>query len=141
MKMIWGIGVAVVGALGIGAAVTMTGGDAQHQAASDDLPMVQVALPTLGATAQLGQKAFSENCAACHGENASGRDGYGPPLIHKIYEPGHHGDMSFLLAVRRGVTAHHWRFGNMPLVEGLSDNRVAAIVTYVREVQRANGIY
>jgi len=34
----------------------------------------------------------------------------------------------------------HWRFGDMPPVEGLSRRDVAAIVAYVRELQRANGI-
>ena len=43
-------------------------------------------------------------------------------------------------AVARGVRAHHWRFGDMPRVEGLTRGDVAAIVAYVRELQRANGI-
>lgn len=103
--------------------------------------MVSVQLPVLSATARLGQQSFNETCAVCHGENAVGRNGAGPPLIHKIYEPGHHGDMSFVLAVQRGVQAHHWRFGNMPPVEGLSEARVNAIITFVREVQRENGIF
>lgn len=106
---------------------------------SEDL--VQVTLPdSLSAEAQIGKRGFDAICAACHGVNGAGRDGAGPPLIHKIYEPSHHGDMSFYLAVQRGVVAHHWRFGNMPPQEGLTEGDVKAIVTYVREVQRANGI-
>ncbi len=104
-------------------------------------PIVSVSVPgTLSARARLGQKAYEANCGACHGRNAAGQEGIAPPLIHVIYEPGHHGDESFQRAVARGVRAHHWRFGDMPPVEGLTRRDVAAIVAYVRELQRANGI-
>ena len=104
-------------------------------------PMVDVALPaTLSAEAQMGERAFQTACASCHGENAAGQEGVAPPLIHKIYEPSHHGDMAFQLAAQNGVRAHHWRFGDMPPVEGLTRADVATIVAYVREVQRENGI-
>ena len=79
-------------------------------------------------------------CAACHGANAAGQDGVAPPLVHKIYESGHHGDAAFMLAARNGVRAHHWKFGNMPPVEGITDGEVKMIVEYVRELQQANGI-
>ncbi len=104
-------------------------------------PLAQVSVPQLSAAAMAGQVAFEANCAACHGENAAGRDGAGPPLIHRIYEPNHHGDAAFFLAARQGVRSHHWPFGNMPPVAGVSDDEVASIVAYVRELQRANGIY
>ena len=110
-------------------------------AAGEAAPMVAVKLPgTLSARAQLGRKTYEANCAACHGRNAAGQVGVAPPLVHIIYEPGHHGDESFQRAVVRGVRAHHWRFGNMPPVEGLTRKDVAAVVAYVRELQRANGI-
>ncbi|MBU2891400.1 c-type cytochrome [Celeribacter halophilus] len=103
--------------------------------------IVAVALPdTLSANAQIGKRAFDSVCAACHGENAAGKEGFGPPLVHKIYEPSHHGDLSFLMAAQRGVQAHHWRFGNMPPQEGVTQGDVKAIISYVRELQRANGI-
>ena len=102
--------------------------------------IVSVSVPeTLSAQAQLGLKTYEANCAACHGRNASGQEGVAPPLVHVIYEPGHHGEESFQRAVARGVRAHHWRFGDMPRVEGLTRHDVAAIVVYVRELQRANG--
>lgn len=104
-------------------------------------PLVAVTLPeTLSTDAQIGKRAFDSVCAACHGENAAGKAGFGPPLVHKIYEPSHHGDMAFLIAVERGVQAHHWRFGNMPAQQGVTQGDVKAMVTYVRELQRANGI-
>lgn len=104
-------------------------------------PLVSVSLPnTLSEQAQMGKRAFDATCAACHGANATGKMGFGPPLVHKIYEPSHHGDMAFQAAVQTGVRAHHWRFGNMPPQEGLTRGDVANIVAYVRELQRANGI-
>lgn len=68
--------------------------------------------------------------------------GFGPPLVHKIYEPSHHGDMSFIMAVRNGVRAHHWRFGDMPAQTDakLTDGEIGAVIAYIRELQRENGI-
>jgi hypothetical protein len=37
------------------------------------------------------------------------------------------------------VPAHHWNFGDMPPVEGLSSAQVDAIIGYVREVQQREG--
>lgn len=98
-----------------------------------------IKIPQLSQIAQSGEIAFNNNCAACHGKNAAGTES-GPPLIHKIYEPSHHGDASFFLATQTGVRAHHWKFGNMPPVEGISEAKIRWIVKYVREVQVANGI-
>jgi mono/diheme cytochrome c family protein len=102
------------------------------------LGVVQV--PDLSDRAKQGKLAFDANCASCHGANAAGQDGVAPPLVHIIYEPNHHGDASFLLAAKNGVRAHHWPFGDMPAVQNITDDSIALIVTYVRELQRANGI-
>jgi mono/diheme cytochrome c family protein len=104
-------------------------------------PIVSVTVPELSAADKIGEKAFNKNCASCHGVNATGLDGLGPPLVHKIYEPNHHGDMSFQMAAQRGVRAHHWRFGNMPPVEGITLDEIAVITAYIRTLQRANGIH
>ena len=61
--------------------------------------------------------------------------------MHRYYEPGHHADETFRRAARFGVRAHHWRFGDMPPVDGLTDADVKAITAYVRELQQANGIF
>ena len=104
--------------------------------------IVEVALPAeLSAEAQLGKRAFEAKCAVCHGANAAGQNGVAPPLVHKIYEPNHHSDMAFVLAAKNGVRSHHWRFGNMPPVEGLTDADVKMIARYVRELQKENGIF
>lgn len=89
---------------------------------------------------KIGQRAYDAVCAACHGVNGQGQDGVAPPLVHKIYEPSHHGDMAFVFAAQNGVRAHHWKFGNMPAVEGVTNEDVLNIVAYIRALQRANGI-
>ena len=104
---------------------------------SGDAPAVVV--PALSDKARSGEQVFNANCALCHGPNASGT-GLGPPLVHKIYEPGHHQDFSFQSAVRNGVPAHHWQFGNMPPVPTVTDEDIPKIICYIRELQRANGI-
>lgn len=100
---------------------------------------VDVTVPELSPLAVKGREAFNANCAACHGESASGTD-QGPPLVHDIYNPGHHADGSFVVAAKRGVRQHHWPYGNMPAQPQVSDSQIAAIVKYVRELQAANGI-
>ena len=88
----------------------------------------------------LGKNIFELKCQSCHGINAAGRYEMGPPLVHKIYEPSHHSDQSFYRAVALGVKSHHWPFGNMAAIEGLTKGDVKAIISYVRELQRENGI-
>ena len=102
-------------------------------------PADRIVVPKLSSAGQMGQIAFEENCAACHGVKAAGSEN-GPPLVHKIYEPSHHGDYSFVMAVANGVRGHHWRFGDMAPVPGVTDKQIEWITKYVREMQRANGI-
>jgi mono/diheme cytochrome c family protein len=108
--------------------------------ASDGVETVDVTMPReLSGLAQNGKILFEANCAECHGQAGGGTD-QGPPLVHDIYNPGHHADISFLLAARNGVRAHHWPFGNMPPQPQVNEAQVEAIVRYVRELQAANGI-
>jgi mono/diheme cytochrome c family protein len=86
-----------------------------------------------------GEELFAANCAVCHGPQGQGTT-TGPPLVHVIYEPNHHSDESFHLAVQRGVQAHHWDFGPMPAVPGLDRDEVADIIAYVLDLQRDAGI-
>ena len=103
--------------------------------------LAEVLLPsTLSQSSQIGKRAFETKCMACHGINAAGQVGVAPPLVHKIYEPSHHGDESFQRAASLGVRAHHWSFGDMPAVEGLTRGDVTMIVAYIRALQRTNGI-
>ena len=101
------------------------------------------AKPVAGATpaeVQAGEAKFSANCAACHGDRGVGTK-QGPPLVHKIYEPNHHADVAFQRAAENGVRAHHWEFGNMPKIDGVTSTDVDHIIRYVRWLQREAGIY
>lgn len=100
---------------------------------------VDVRVPELSVLATQGKQAFNTNCIQCHGKNAAGTD-KGPPLVHNIYNPGHHGDQAFVLAAKRGVRQHHWPYGNMAAQPQVTGAQITAIVKYVRELQVANGI-
>ena len=86
-----------------------------------------------------GEESFINRCAVCHGETGTGSP-TGPPLVNRLYEIGHHGDQSFHNAVNNGVVAHHWNFGNMPAIPGVSEAEIDAIICHVRDLQRAEGI-
>lgn len=98
-------------------------------------------LPPTGfvADSDQGQQLFDKNCSRCHGLAGKGTD-QGPPLVHTIYEPNHHGDMAFYMAVNRGVRHHHWDFGDMPPLSGVSASDVGHIIAYIRLLQRRAGI-
>lgn len=102
-------------------------------------PASKVRVPELSQAAQAGLVAFQRTCAPCHGDVAQGT-ATGPPLVHSVYRPGHHADIAFELAVRRGARAYHWRFGDMPPQPTVTADEVTQITRYVRELQRANGI-
>jgi len=87
-----------------------------------------------------GKTLFGQHCAECHGGQLDGSD-KGPPLLHRYYVPAHHSDASFQLAVKSGTRQHHWNFGDMKPVPGLSPDDVAHITAFVRLQQRRAGIY
>ena len=99
----------------------------------------QLRLPELSRVAAAGKRAFDANCAQCHGVNGTGSE-KGPPLIHRIYNPGHHADEAFFRAARDGVRRHHWNFGDMPAQPQVTQAQIEEIIAYVREIQVANGI-
>jgi mono/diheme cytochrome c family protein len=129
---------AVVGvlALGVGLVAWRNFGPSNQPGGSAQI----VAAQQLSAAASLGKVAFNDNCAQCHGVNAAGTD-QGPPLVHDYYNPGHHADGAFFVAVANGVRQHHWRFGNMPPQPRVTQDQTRMIVAYVRELQEANGIF
>jgi len=106
---------------------------------SQDSRRPRIPGPDFTADAQIGRVLFSANCAKCHGANLRGT-GKGPPFLDKAYRPGHHGDMAFHLAASTGVKQHHWKFGDMPPVAGVSGEDVANIIAYVRLEQKKVGI-
>lgn len=117
-----------------------TSGDKVSNLALVGETMVDVTIPILSKLEQSGQVQFLKYCSACHGIGGAGQKDVAPPLIHKIYEPSHHGDIAFQFAAERGVRAHHWPFGNMPPVENIKLAEIKSITLYIRTVQRANGI-
>ena len=116
-------------------------GEDEYQAAdASGSQTVSVTVPDLSDVARQGAELFTANCSECHGSTAGGTS-QGPPLVDKIYEPGHHADFSFVRAVDMGSPQHHWNFGDMEPVAGLSPEEVNTIICYVRELQYANGIF
>ncbi len=114
--------------------------DGYSTADAAESPGISVSVPDLSDTALDGAELFGANCSECHGASAGGTS-QGPPLVDKIYEPGHHADFSFVRAVEVGSPQHHWQFGDMDPVPGLSPEEVNKIICYVRELQYANGIF
>ena len=102
---------------------------------ADDRPTVRDPA-SIAAGAQL----YAASCAVCHGTNLRGTNA-GPPFLNVIYAPNHHADEAFQRAVADGVVPHHWNFGTMAPVPGLTRQDVALIVQYVRSEQEAAGIF
>ena len=96
--------------------------------------------PGLMPNPNMGKPLFENKCASCHGVDLNGSD-KGPPMLNKIYEPSHHADVSFQIAAKAGVRAHHWRFGDMPPVADVTPDEVAHITAYIRMHQRKAGIH
>ena len=96
--------------------------------------------PDLSGALATGKFIFIAKCSACHGDKAQGTD-KGPPFLTRIYHPGHHGDESFRLAARNGARAHHWKFGDMPPVEHITDGRIEQAISYIRSLQQADGVF
>lgn len=133
MQALVALGVCALAALGLLAYFARSG-------ESDDGVTVEVVVPAdLSEEALQGEAIFTANCRACHGANASGTK-LGPPLIHDIYNPGHHSDQAFYLAAATGVRQHHWPYGDMPAQPQVDEDDVTLIIRYVRELQEANGI-
>ena len=85
-----------------------------------------------------GEELYQANCASCHGSDLRGTS-QGPSHLSRVYEPNHHGDEAFRSAITNGAVQHHWPFGDMPPVEGLSSSEVDAIIACIRDVQEREG--
>ena len=73
-----------------------------------------------------GQILYEKYCSSCHGVQLNGSD-EGPPLIHPFYKPSHHGDRAFYRAALKGSRQHHWEFGDMQPVEGISPKKMKGL--------------
>lgn len=132
-----------LGVLALVASLALAAACAEEEAPPPAPPPAASPASTVGPTAVPildGQTLFRQTCAVCHGVDLQGT-AQGPPFIDRLYHPNHHSDAAFRLAVQRGVIAHHWPFGNMPKIEGLSEQQVDAIIAYVRAQQQEAGLY
>lgn len=118
-------------------ALTITACDVPEGASSSN-PLYLPPQGFVGDSAQ-GEVLYASNCLSCHGVDGSGTPS-GPPLVNETYNPRHHADLSFNLAVKNGVRSHHWRFGDMKPVPSVTPEGVSHITQYVREKQRQAGI-
>jgi len=120
--------------------VALVGGESSSSAPRDpmtgktefDIPVQDPALVAEG------EVLYQASCSVCHGTNLRGT-AIGPSHLSVIYNPEHHGDGSFAAAVVTGVSAHHWSFGDMPPVAGITEADFNRIMAYIRENQRVEG--
>jgi len=96
-------------------------------------------LADLSKPARAGRAAFGEYCAQCHGPLAEGTE-RGPPLVHPDYAPGVRTNGDFRKAVREGLRAWRWWYGDMPAIADVSEHELEHMIRFLREMQRANGI-
>ena len=87
-----------------------------------------------------GQLLYEKYCSSCHGVDLTGSD-QGPPLLHPFYKPSHHGDKAFYRAALQGTRQHHWEFGDMRPVEGMTAGKMDKVVPYVRYYQQQKKLY
>lgn len=91
-----------------------------------------------GSQLDRGAEIYAESCGSCHGADLRGTD-KGPSHLSIVYESNHHTDDSFRSAIANGAPQHHWSFGDMEPVEGLSDDDVEAVIAFVRAEQERQG--
>lgn len=94
--------------------------------------------PAQQASSGTGAAVYQAQCASCHGADLTGTD-EGPSQLSVVYEPNHHGDNSYRSAIANGAPQHHWNFGDMPAIEGLTDDDVEAVIAYIRSEQQRLG--
>lgn len=85
-----------------------------------------------------GATVYAENCASCHGADLRGTS-QGPSQLSIVYEPNHHSDDSYRAAIRNGAPQHHWGFGNMPAIQGITDDEIELVIQFIRQQQETLG--
>jgi mono/diheme cytochrome c family protein len=130
--------VAAVAALALALGAVACGGDDEGEGAG--LAADTATTGSAGGTADLtlGEDVYQSRCAACHGDDLRGTE-RGPSQLSIVYQPSHHPDASYVAAITQGSASHHWDFGDMPPVEGLSEDEIASVIAYIRSVQDAEG--
>ena len=133
--------VAALAAVVLLLATACTGGDddAAAPTATPTAEPTQTPAPESRFSGVDGRSLYGQACSVCHGQALEGTNA-GPTFLNRVYAPGHHADISFMFAIERGVRSHHWNFGNMAPVDGLTQEQVLAIIGFIREQQREAGI-
>ena len=131
----------------VAAAVTLAcaadAADADGASSVETAPAVTSDAPAPPTTAAAlaipdGAAVYQQYCAECHGVDLRGTD-KGPSQLSIIYEPNHHGDYAYRVAIREGTREHHWWFGDMPPVEGITDLEIEKVISYIRAEQERLG--
>lgn len=86
-----------------------------------------------------GAAIYERACASCHGGDLRGTE-QGPSHLSQVYAPDHHPDAAFRAAITQGSRAHHWNFGDMPPVGGLSDDEIDLVIGFIRAQQEIEGL-
>lgn len=81
-----------------------------------------------------GASTFASGCAQCHGVDLAGTE-LGPSLLDPVYGPDQLTDAAVVDSIRNGIEQRLWDFGPMPANPGFSDERIDAVVTFVRAQQ------
>lgn len=106
-----------------------------------NVPAVQAAKEiTIPFSYAKGQVLYDMHCSSCHGQDLTGTE-KGPPLLHPFYKPSHHGDAAFYKAALKGARAHHWDFGDMQPVQGMTKKKMDSILPYIRFYQQKKNLY
>jgi len=87
----------------------------------------------------LGKRTFTQNCVVCHQTTGLGVAGQYPPFVGSEWVLGHdwHGDNHLVKVLLKGlqgpIQVKGVAFNNtMPTWEQLSDEKIAAVLTYIR---------
>jgi mono/diheme cytochrome c family protein len=85
----------------------------------------------------LGKTVYDQHCASCHGNNGEGMRPNYPPLAQNqsIQMESAVNPIRMVLngGYPPGTDANQRPYGMPPFAQNLSDNEVAAVVTYIRE--------
>lgn len=133
----------MVSVCAIALACAADAGDANGASSAEPAPTVTSDAPAPPTTAAApavpdGAAVYQQYCAECHGVDLRGTD-KGPSQLSIIYEPNHHGDYAYRVAIREGTREHHWWFGDMPPVEGITDLEIEKVISYIRAEQERLG--
>ena len=134
---------AIVAACAAAAACGADASDAGEALAAEPTSAPGTSVPATASTnpttaAPDGAAVYQQYCAECHGVDLRGTD-KGPSQLSIIYEPNHHGDYAYRVAIRDGAREHHWWFGDMPPVEGITDLEIEQVISFIRAEQQRLG--